>query len=193
MPESQRPTPYSRFVAKQTPLTADMLNQAIDHANATRSVTGGRGILVRRVASGWIIELARAAQAGLAGDAVKATLMQVVTIENDYLTCQIVADGTASGASLYIAKPFQLRHDAAYYDGVTTWTTIDAQTADESDGATTERWATNLVYFVGCKLYAYQPTGGTGLTISGLVGYEEPLVVDWLDLNIDGRKWGVVE
>ena len=188
MPEQQTPTPFRRFVAKQTPLTASMLNQAIDHANANRSVTGGRGILVRRVASGYIIELAGTAQVN--ASPITAVRMYVDTIENDYLICRKVSDGVPGGESIYVAKPRQLRHDVVYYGGLTTWTTTDAQTVDVSDGSTTETWAVNLPYFVGCEIDAYEPTGGTGLTITGLVGIEEPVVVTWVDNTT--RKWAVV-
>ena len=104
------------------------------------------------------------------------------TTNNDYLVCR-TWDGTTEGdVDIDVAKPFQLRHIVANYDGLTTLTTTDAQTVTAGDGVTTETWAVNLAYFVDCEIYAVKvPKGGTG----------DATATEWMDLNVDGRKWGV--
>lgn len=118
--------------------------------------------------------------------------MQIAEIFNDHLRCRMIEgaapDSPAGDTDYLVAKPLKLRHQASIYPQLDSLTTIDAQNVTAAaTGYESELWRVNPRYVVGQTLFAEAlPVSGTGLEVSG-----ERLV--WMDANVDGRAWGVVE
>ena len=120
-----------------------------------------------------------------------AVRMRVKEVHGDYLTCR-TWDGENEGeADVQVAKPPQLRHslsgqtvagvEVSYSDydidgGVCTRTA-------SADGYDDQEEMVIPVYQLGARadaeIWAYQPTGGTGVVNAP----------DWLDVNCDARAW----
>lgn len=101
-------------------------------------------------------------------------------VAGDYLTAT-----SAGGGSVNIAKNPKLRTSitSQVIDGVTwNYTYTSSVQRSASNGTRTYYQRVSERYIIGDIIYADQPAGGTGVTISGI-----PLV--WLDTNRDGRAW----
>lgn len=115
--------------------------------------------------------------------------MRVKSISNDYLTCRTWDGTTEGGSDILVARPPMLRHVLANYAamGITSLTSVNAQSVTASDGTTTETWRVTPDYTTNCEVYAIRGSrGGTGVTDA------DGNPVKWLDDNRDGRAWAKV-
>jgi len=110
-------------------------------------------------------------------------LMEVQTIETNYLSCLRVTNGATTPGAVSVLKPQELLHDLAYYPLLTSLVTVDAQTVTASDGSTTETWQVTPDYVVGAWILACQVWTGE------VDGAAAP--IDWMDANTSGRAWAV--
>ena len=203
MPESQRPTPYSRFVAKQTPLTADMLNQAIDHANANRVMVGGPGIRVVRTPHGAVVS--STATRSVASPAQIAQRLQVTGVSGDYLTCRAWYGTTIGEADILVAKPRELRysiynskslpnHAGTLYDYTFTGSDSTGQTRTStlhSDSDDTETQVVTPRYIARQTIAStiYDGSESWAITVvTGAVGSSGG-DISLLDMNTAARAW----
>ena len=123
-----------------------------------------------------------------------ATYQFIITANDNanYLTCQLwdSEKGEADGVDVRVSKPYL--NQAATLNGYTdangvsyTFTGIDALTALDTGSSVSEDWVITLPYVVGDLIYA------VGNVRGGIDNAEDD--VDFIDLNIDGRAWAVVE
>lgn len=122
----------------------------------------------------------------LPGAGAGVGLFVVKQVFNDYTLCdRIDAAGAVMAEDIPIAKPPELRHAASWYDGVTTITTVDAQTVTAATGSVSETWEVYWPYIVDTTLIVaiYATTGVT-------VGSD---AVRWLELNLGQRRWTLQE
>ena len=107
---------------------------------------------------------------------------------DDYLVCR-TWDGTTEGdTDVNVAKPWLLQktpHDGISRGGFTpgnyTANSVYRTVTRDSDSST-ELQIVIPVWRTDDEIYADQPTGKTGITVSG----EE---LEWMDTNRDSRKW----
>ncbi|MFA9477103.1 hypothetical protein ACERK3_02230 [Phycisphaerales bacterium AB-hyl4] len=102
-----------------------------------------------------------------------------------------------TGDPVNVAKPPELRHDAAYYEDVDSVSTTDAQTVEVAiSGEDDETWVTKPPYI----------TGGGGKHASEILATRTPMArrveveegeeqvpLRWMDTNTTGRVWGLEE
>lgn len=122
-----------------------------------------------------------------------AERFRVKSVQGDYVTCRTWDGTTEGGTDIKIAKPPKLRHSVTSesIEGVTisySYSTRsnnnDGQrTASASGASQTE--IIMPVYITNDVIFATKPLRGTGVSVSGT-----PL--EYLDLNVDGRAWGMV-
>lgn len=111
-----------------------------------------------------------------------AILCEITALANDYLTVRRVAsDGVATGEAFDVAKPETLRHDASLYEGITTLTTVDTNTAEATDGSTSETIYVTLPYVVRNRIKV-SPVPYTG--VNGSDGTDLRFVAE-----AGGRAW----
>lgn len=121
-----------------------------------------------------------------AGTAVRQ--MEVIEVGGDFLVCQPRDFVAASGATVFVAKPWLLRRspfEDQTRDGITfTYTSDSERTAD--DGADTETQQVTPSYVAGDVIYAARNINGRILIQDS---QSETIQAAWLDLNVDGRTW----
>lgn len=103
--------------------------------------------------------------------------------QGDYITAYnlgVYGDGSASGETVKVAKPYHLRRGV--FDGNTVNGVAYAYSDNYTRTADGVSQTVFPAYNVGDTIYAiYQPSGGTGVLD------ENSKVVHWLDANMDGR------
>lgn len=157
------PTPTLRPWRRGDPLEADKLDETRQFILQREALASG-GVQVRGTENALPIVLLRAA---------------VFSVEADHLVC--VRDDGGEGATLLVAKPYQLRNSIESRDGV-TYTYTNTQERDGDDGVTQETQVVTPSYVVDDIIFVVGPvTGGTGVADA----------LKWLDLNLDGRAWAV--
>jgi len=152
-------------------LTARKLNESVD---AISKLVGGVGV-PRQVATEPTL---------IRGELMQ---MQIVSIENDYLTCYPYNGTEALTTQIaYVAKPYLLRRTP--FDGETrneityTYVTSSERTASKSgEDDITEKLTPS--YQVGDVIYVAKNTRyGTSLTVNDVA-------INLIDANLDGRCW----
>lgn len=114
----------------------------------------------------------------------------VITEQANHLVCRRLTDQTASPTQFLIAKPPELRHDAALYDRVDTLSSnapheVEVTFTDETGD---ETWMVTLPYIeeggskTATTIKAERSPLASDVDVNG-----EPLL--WIDSNIAGRKW----
>lgn len=163
----------SAFASDQIGLV-DQLNKALSQIEGV-TIRGG---LVRHTSPGAVdisvendqdLELARDLTGGSGGDTEAVPFVAEITaLQNDYLTVQLLdSSGTKVGAAFNAAKPYKLRHLAANYDWVTTWTSsTDTNTAEVTDGSDSYIWRVTPDGFAVGEPVLVFPVAYTGVTVS---------------------------
>ena len=159
-----------------------------------RTVKVGPGLRVSYKTDGALIEMKGVEGGGASGKEIQQ--YKIVSIQDDYITCQ-TWDGTTQGTdNVLLAKPYRLRKTP--WDGVTVTydfngttysilytylATPGFRTAQVTTGGnqTTENQAIIPIYQVGDIVYGSNPEGGT----ETFVGSE----ITGLDINVDARAW----
>jgi hypothetical protein len=109
---------------------------------------------------------------------------RIKSIQNNYVTCR-TWDGTTEGTTdVLIAKPRKLRHVYGNYPGLTSLTTVDAQTGTATNGTITETWIVTPAYVVDDDLWAVT------VAATGVTDGSGNAIVN-LDVNDDARAWAV--
>ncbi len=124
--------------------------------------------------------------------------VRVKTIYNDYLDCHMmtwdaVTQTHREGADILyrVAKPYTLQHVAAHYDGLTTLTTVDTQTVDASDGATTETWVVTPKYIIDGEIMI-ERVQDTDVTLTLAAGTPDEQVIRLTFIEVEpSRLWAV--
>lgn len=110
----------------------------------------------------------------------------VAAVDFEYLICKRLWRGATLGTeNVYIARPRLLRCIAETLDGV-TYTPINANSRTASNGSDPDETQTvTYPYLAGDVIEATPGRGNTGVTI---VDQQRGRLID---MNIDGRMWGV--
>jgi hypothetical protein len=121
-----------------------------------------------------------------------AVRMRLKSVDYDYIVCRTLDDADNEGSEdIKVAKPHELQKTPWHTKHIVTntynVTGVQAVTVTPDTG-TPENWVVIPTYQVavtnydGAVIYAVQPDGGTGVTVSG-----EKLT--WQDINVAGRAW----
>lgn len=169
------------------------LNHVVDAVNANRLAVG-MGYRLKQTSNGTSLEI-QVPRAEAAEAASSVQQYKLTGHFDDYVEAK-TWDGTNLGtATVKIAKPYRLRKTG--WDGVTVsydfngtffplqytyLATPGFRTARHTGSGALENQAIIALYNVGDIIYATEPIGGTGVTVSGTA-------LTWLDLNVDGRHW----
>ena len=126
------------------------------------------------------------------------TRFRVKSVQGDYITCHTWDGSTEGSTNVLIAKPPNLRHSitsqtinslSITYSGHN----IDGGKCTRTASATWEGGTITQNEMVlppwqiagtsvAAEIWADEPTGGTGVTVSGNA-------LTWIDKNLDGRAW----
>jgi hypothetical protein len=116
---------------------------------------------------------------------VRAT---VTAINEDTLTCSVVANNNVSAEEIVVAKPCYLRQTG--WDGVTTdgvsyvYTTSQTREATTTGDSSQEDQAVSPLYSLD---------GPCPVIFAAWVGNDSGVSnVGWIDLNLDARQWFAV-
>lgn len=117
----------------------------------------------------------------------KVQQFKVVSVQGDYLVCNPYDSlAAATNQTVLVAKPYLLRQtpfDGSSRDGV-TYTYTDGTQRSADDGSETETQLITPSYVSGDIIYAIRNISGKTDTYDTL-----SLIIEWLDLNVDGRSW----
>jgi len=147
-------------------------------------IQSGRGYKVKRGPYGTILQIERGG-GGTPGTSAKRYSIQ--SIHDGYLTCRENNAGEIGETDVLVAMPYLLR----VLDGTRTIDGVDVdyekvssqkRTASIDSASYSETQVIVPRYLAEDDIYAIEPEGGTGVTVS-----ETALV--WLDINSDARAW----
>lgn len=126
--------------------------------------------------------------------------MRVLSVENDYLVCRrIDTAGEEIGGEVNVAKPPELRHDPAYYEGVDSITSQGAQTIEVEFTDTEiedEVWQVKPPYIADVSGKHDTEILAVRSPLARLVEVEideEQVPLTLVDMNVAGRVWGTPE
>jgi len=156
-------------------ITDKRLNEGVDAIN--RIVGGVKP--PRQVAAG--------GRPTVGSSGAKIEQLKVVTIGDDLLVCVPYDSLSADTENPFlVAMPYLLRRtpfDGLERDGI-TYTYIGSTSRDATDGSDTERQLITPSYVAGDIIYAAR-------NITGKTDVRDinDVVIEWLDINVDGRAW----
>ena len=173
--DRQPPAPAEMFTRGRV-ITAKKLNRLSAAVNEGRSIrrpkrVAGRGLVTA------------------AATAPEVKQFRVVSVQADYLICNEWNGNAAGTVAFNVAKPYLLRNSVTAWNGLTF--TFDAgvteRVATRTSDSETETQVVVAAYAVDDVIYAVRRVkGGVGVTVT-IDGEDE--VLDWLDMNVDGRQW----
>lgn len=165
------------------------VNRIIDELNAV-TVRAGLGYKVKRTALGTVLEIAR----GAASEAGNIQRFKIMSIADNWLVCRKVDedDAETSSTDYKVMRPIMLRKDKALPSGASagslaypadqertftiTTTVAPIRTVTVKQVMTPKYVANDFIY------------GADGI-LGGTVDDGTGEHVEWIDLNIDARKW----
>ena len=168
---------------------AEAINRVSDFA-ASMQILRGKSYRVRKTTSGQLLDFEKAKETQTI-DGLVIQRFYIYEESDDYLDClRADTDGNPYGDLVKVAKPMALRvstyHGQSNSDlgGVFTisYQSSSNRRFTDSDG---RYWDEVLwpPYLSGdTDIYACEPDGGTGLTVSGTV-------LTWLDMNLNARHF----
>lgn len=111
--------------------------------------------------------------------------VKITATANDYITVKRVdRSGAETGSEFNVAKPEQLRHDAAFYPPVdnVSGSGQEGNAMTATGGGNTEEWEVRPWKYEAGRYLTVAPTGFSGVSVGGND-------LKWIDLNVDGRAW----
>lgn len=161
-------------------LSAAKLNEVVD--SIIQKIMGGRGISIKKFGSQVIIE----AKEELYPSLPPLRQMVVKIDEGDYLTCRSLDACDVEGSQdINVLKPWTLRKspfDGKTINGITYVYSQNYQRTATTNDYEEIQYITSE-YWVDCVIYAAKMSIG--------VEVETDEYASWIDVNVDGRAWGV--
>ena len=169
-------------------------NAMVDALKSQR-ITSGGGLKMTVTPFGTMPSIQKqwSAPGAPGGAASPVERFRLKSVQGDYITCRTWDGTTEGGSDVKIAKPPKLRRSIASesIEGTTVSYSYASRTnnldgkRDASAGGVTITEIVMPVYIVNDEIFAAKPLRGTDVVVSSVE-------LEYLDINVDGRAWGMV-